>query len=85
MKRIYKYTLKPSCSFEMPIGAKILSVHEQYGEARMWAMVDTDNKIEARKFRSYGTGHPMPDNPGDYIGTFLIENGSLVFHVFEEK
>ncbi len=83
MKTIYKYTLTPQCSFDIPKGSTILHVGEQHGDAQMWVMVDTDNKTERRSFRSYGTGHVMPDNPGKYIGTFLIEGGGLVFHIFE--
>jgi hypothetical protein len=31
----------------------------------------------------YGTGHDMPDDPGQYVGTFQMHGGALVFHLFE--
>ena len=34
-------------------------------------------------FVTYGTGHDVPDEPGQYVGTFFMNGGSLVFHVFE--
>ena len=30
-----------------------------------------------------GTGNPMPDEPGEYIATFQMHGGALVFHAFE--
>lgn len=35
-----------------------------------------------RHFRIKGTGHAA-DDIGDYIGTFQLNGGSLVFHLFE--
>jgi hypothetical protein len=31
----------------------------------------------------YTTNTAVPDDPGRYIGTFLIYEGSLEFHLFE--
>ncbi len=51
---------------------------------QLWAMVDEKAGITLRTFATYGTGNPMPDgNPGEYVGTYQINRGALVFHVFE--
>jgi hypothetical protein len=67
----------------MPHGAKLLAVQEQRGEAQLWALVDPGAKTYPRSFRVYGTGHDMPDDPGQYVGTFQICGCAMVFHVFE--
>lgn len=84
MKRIWKYTLTPICELDIPKGAKVLSVEVQHGKPRIWILVDTDAEMESRTFCSYGTGHDIPDDPGAYIGTLQLKEGTLVFHVFEE-
>ena len=85
MKQIWKFELGPDAKIEMPLGANILCVQTQYDKPQIWALVDPTARTIRRRFRTYGTGHIMPVNPGEYIGTFQLHNGSLVFHVFEEK
>lgn len=87
MKTIWKFTLKPDTitHLEMPKEAKILTVQAQNNDVCMWAIVDTDNAIEERKFEIYGTGHNLPEAilHQEYIGTLQLYNGTLVFHLFE--
>jgi hypothetical protein len=83
MKTIWKWTLQPETTINMPHGAKLLAVQEQRGEPQLWALVDPGAKTYPRTFRVYGTGHNLPDDPGKYVGTFQIQNEALVFHVFE--
>ena len=94
MKTVWKYSLPiEDCSeLRMQKGAQILCVGFQgipdLGVAtaiQIWARVDTDAIQEKRKFRVYGTGHPMPDYPGEYIGTVQLAHGALVFHVFDDS
>jgi hypothetical protein len=70
---------------EMPRGAKILCVQMQGEKPCIWALVDpkTPRSI-GRRFSIYGTGHPIQGGPGKFIGTFQMNGGSLVFHLFEE-
>lgn len=86
MKTIYKYEISPGIeSFEMPVGAEVLTVQAQNDKPYLWALVDTTEKaVEMRKFGVYGTGHNMPQEPGEYVGTFQLHGGSLVFHVFDQ-
>jgi hypothetical protein len=85
MKTIYKYKLDVTDmqTVSMPIGSKILNLNTQQEVPCIWALIDTDNEIEDRKFSIYGTGHECRPCYEEYIGTFQIKQGFLVFHVFE--
>lgn len=84
-KTIWKFTLRPVIEIEMPDGAQVLSVHAQNGELCMWAQVRTENPMVKRKFLTFGTGHILPEDKRlIFVGTALLEGGSLVLHVFEE-
>jgi hypothetical protein len=85
MKTIWKYTLLPHTHIDMPVGAQILSIHEQDAEVCMWVMVEPEAATERRTFAYFGTGHRLPANPMEFLGTahVLLISGSLVFHVFE--
>ena len=82
--RIWKWVLlvTDAQTLMMPKGAKLLDVQVQDGICCLWALCDEEAKREERHFAIYGTGNPMPDNPGEYIATFQYR-GSLVFHAFE--
>lgn len=70
-------------SIEMPRGADILWVDNQQGQPCIWARVNPYAPKEQRRIRIFGTGHPMPDELGDYVGTFMMKDGALVFHLYE--
>lgn len=83
MKTVWKYILKPAISIEMLIASQLLSVNEQDGKICLWVLVDPeDMRMEVRHFRVFGTGHNIPDKQL-FVGSALLEGGSLVFHVFE--
>lgn len=88
MKTIYKYPIELTDEFEieMPIGAEIISVHTQNGIPYLWAIVDCPN-TELRKFSLIGTGNPLENefSKEDFIGTFLVYEDALVFHLFERR
>ena len=85
-KAVWKFRLAviDSLELEMPEGATILHVHEQNTAICLWALVDPNAPTVARKFTIYGTGHPVPDAHGAYVGTAHMMDGQLVFHLFEE-
>lgn len=86
--RIWKWSLKVTDRqhLQLPAGAKVLTVQTQFGRPQLWALVDQRAEPEPRTFATYGTGNPMPDgDPGAYVGTYQIDDGALVFHVFEVK
>ena len=89
MKTIYKYktVIKDSFSIELPKGAEILTVQvdEKIICPCIWAVVETENEVEERFFRLYGTSHEMSNSSikQKYIGTYQL-NG-FVGHLFEGK
>ena len=86
MKKIYKYRIEATDdqNIEMPVGAKILTVQNQYGIPCIWAMVDTNAEKERVHIKVYGTGHTIQDSDRlEYIGTFQMCGGALVFHAFK--
>jgi hypothetical protein len=52
----------------------------------MWVLVDAEQSLVERVFEIFGTGHRVPMEMGmnrNFIGTFMVESETLVFHVFE--
>ena len=84
MSTIYKYPLQPGNNEIMaPAGARLLAVQMQNGTPCLWALVDPTQPPRRIVLSIYGTGHGMPDAPGQYVGTFQMECGALVWHLFE--
>ena len=84
--RIWKWTLaiKDEQTIDLPMGAKILSIQMQGWHPQLWALVDEhQQRKQGRLIAIYGTGKPIPDSPGEYIGTFQIHECVRVFHAFE--
>lgn len=84
MKTIFKYDISENTGVLMPEGAQVLTVQMQRTSACVWAVVDPNAPMVLRRFVLYGTGHPLPDEPGTYVGTFQVAGGSLVWHLFDE-
>lgn len=86
METIWKYQLDV-CSdqlVQLPTGAEILTAQVQHGTVQMWACVDPDSPLETHHIRIHGTGHCVLNHDKlKYISTFQLQNGNLVFHVFE--
>lgn len=90
MHRIYKYPLiiTDKQEIEMPKNAKILCVQAQNDMPCIWALVDkyesAIGQTRTRTFYTYGTGHDI-GRPEilNYIGTYQLHSGALVFHLFE--
>lgn len=86
--KIHKYPLHVTDlqDIKMPPGAQMLSVQVQRNTVCLWALVnDTKPASVNYTIAIYGTGNPMPDEPGSYIGTFQLNYGGLVFHAFMLK
>lgn len=83
-KTNWKFTLQPECKVEMPEGAQLLTVREQGDDICLWALVDSDAPMVARRFVGFGTGHQIPEDQAlSFIGTAMLQGGNLVFHIFE--
>jgi hypothetical protein len=86
MRTIFKYTvqLNDELTLAIPAGAQLLCVQTQRGIPQLWAVVDTERPDAPRHFRWFGTGHSFdPGGEAAYIGTVQINDGALVFHLFE--
>lgn len=84
--RIYKYPIPVSGEFilDLPKGSKPLCVQIQQGQPQMWAAIDPMAPLVKHLFQLCGTGHDREDiNPFTYLGTFQVQGGTLVFHVFD--
>jgi hypothetical protein len=66
----------------MPAVAEILTVQAQGDQPYLWAMVDPAQPRQFREIVTRGTGHPVPDRPGTYVGTYQLHGGGLIYHVF---
>lgn len=78
MRTIFKY---PMGDILMPKGAKVLSTGIQDRHGYIWAEVDTEQTLETRTFKMFGTGWKMPETQNVFIGTLF--DGDYVWHVFE--
>lgn len=85
-KTIWKFVLDVTDSqfIRMPHESKILHVNTQRETVCMWAEVDPSLPQVLRRFCVYGTGHQMPDDPGRYIGSIMLQDGDLIFHIYEQ-
>lgn len=85
MMRIWKWPLQVTDrnALLMPEGAKLLDVQMQGETCCLWALVDESATEETRDIAIYGTGNPIPRIPGQYIATFQMYGGELIFHAFD--
>ena len=84
MKTVYKYPFKPQDRFtiDMPVGASFMHVDVQDGVPCIWASVETNMSTKPYRFRLAGTGHSIGAPDLSYLGTFILSDGRLVFHLF---
>lgn len=71
---------------DIPKGGEILAVQVQNGRPHIWVLVNPQAEEESRYFEAYGTGHNIlcaESIKRNYIGTFQLADGALVFHLFE--
>ena len=85
MNSIWKYALEVNDEqyIDAPAGALSLCVQTQKGNPCIWFKVDPYKPKEKRRIITHGTGHSVPGTTGDYIGSYQLKDGDLVFHVFE--
>jgi len=87
-KKIFKYQIMTTDYQEiaMPGKAEILTVQTQNEAPCIWALVNPDLEPERRHIEVFGTGHDVPCDEHItriYIGTYQLNGGALIFHVFE--
>jgi hypothetical protein len=86
---VWKFPIPITDNFEieMPKSAACLTVQLQHDNPYLWALVDPTAESTKVKFRLAGTGHPIevPQEGLEYLGSFQLSGGDLVFHLFKEE
>ena len=84
---VWKYPIPIQDSFELviPKYGRILTLKTQRGQPTLWVLVNPENEKVTKKFSLVGTGHPVSQETfnGTFIGTYLVSEDTLVFHLFE--
>ena len=86
MRRIFKYelTLEDVCMIESYNFFDPLCVKVQNGKPVLYAIVDDETDKCKHRIEIYGTGFKVDEyiDSSKYIGTFMLNDAELVFHVF---
>ena len=86
MRRIFKYelTVEDVQVVETFTLFEPLSVKVQKGIPVLYAIVDDETVPAEVKIRTYGTGFSVDPftMKDEYVGSYLLHEGDLVFHVF---
>lgn len=84
-KQIWKFPLPidSAVGLMMPIGAEILCVQVQHGAPTLWAIVNPDAGSTQRVFQLVTTGQPFDTYKMKYVGTFQLQGGAFIGHLFE--
>ena len=83
MKTIFKYPLSVTDTqfVKMPKSADPFTAHFQGDQLCIWAYVDTEEDLEDREFKIFGTGQPI-----DLLGLFrflsTVHHETGVWHIF---
>lgn len=92
MRSIYKYDIVEAKDgiIEGPI-VRLLHVGVQHNSIKVWAEVDTNAPVRKFQILPLGTGWNLDTGRADkqcvldthtYMGTVMLANGNLVFHVY---
>lgn len=85
MKTVHKFPLLPPFMIQVPQDAKVIHVGMQFGAPQLWVEMDNSHPVSTRTFSVVGTDQQVPDHVGKHIGTIVVENDSVVLHVYEDK
>ena len=80
----FRFEIVSPLRLSMPHGAEVLTVQDQDGAGCLWAIVESENKLESRYFEIFGTGQLIHGDMGverRYVATF--QQPPYVWHVFE--
>lgn len=84
-ERILKYQLheQPVQYIDLPNESIILTVQTQNNTLQLWARVSDSPFVQTRKIKIFLTGEEYIHSNLIYLGTCQIDNGSLIYHIFE--
>ena len=70
----------------LPLGSRILHVNAQDARLFLWARVpDADAPMRTMRLEVVGTGEEFSDDGRAYLGTVMMRELGLVWHVFAES
>lgn len=89
MSTVWKFPLRVTGEQHilLPKDATILCVQTQHGNPALWAKFHSNIDpplMEDRCFIITGTGHELPEGNLTYLGTFQLQGGNFVGHVWEK-
>ena len=87
MKVIWKFPLiiRNKQTLSLPAGSEILTIQTQRNAPCMWVLLDpTQSFMEERVFITHTTGMVGVESNEKYIGTYQVDDGYYVGHVFEQ-
>ncbi len=80
-----KINMSEKTIHEVPEGAKLLHVDEQYAMMHAWWEVDDDKPLTAVTTVIVGTGNEVPEMQDDHlvhVGTIPTAGGAFVWHIY---
>lgn len=77
----YQFAIEREIILMVPYGARVLKVECQADVPSIWALVDTNRLMVARRFYLFGTGKEISTHLR-HVATF--QQGIYVWHLFEE-
>jgi len=87
IKTVWKFPIvNGEFTHKIPVGAEFLTLQRWMETPVFWMLVDPKAKKEERKFFLTGTGTDIEVDSNSvltYLGTFQMQGGSTVFHLFE--
>lgn len=83
MRTVLKFEVKPRMVLTLPAGSEFLAVQIQHGEPRAWFLCEQGAPNFERTFICVPTGEASISDE-EYLGTFQLGDGALVFHLFED-
>lgn len=86
-RRIFRYEVPVDDQWHtIPLSGAVVQVDAQRPDVvEFWAFHCPGAPQLARKFRVFGTGHPMPDEARTHVGAVVVAApfGRLVWHLME--
>ena len=92
MRSVYKHQLEtkdvqyisvPGLAGTNNFKDQVLKIDVQNGIPYIWYLVDTKAEKRAIEIIISGTGYPLPAvSINEYLGSYMLHGGDLVFHVF---
>ena len=67
---------------EVPVGAVMLCAREQHERICVWFRCNPTNPIVRKAVAVVGTGDQIPNAFDHYIGSAMLMDGALGFHIF---